>query len=157
MKLYEKHHIDLSRFCSSLISPSEAAKDVMGETLLRAFQNMDKLQQPDKFKSYLFAIASNVCKEFLRKYTHSSHPLKENINPCSENFGEQNSVQRILSFIPPKQAEVFMMYEVLDYSLETISDILNIPISTVKTRLRRARLQLESLLSDEFKKNITHF
>lgn len=157
MQLYEAHHQDLSRFCSSLIWDKDKAKDVMSETILRAYQNFEKVESAEKFKSYLFAIAANVHREYKRKYPNAVELDAESSSTIEMKFGEQHAIQKILALLPPKQAEVFTMYEVLDQSLETIADTLDTNISTVKTRLRRARQQLEKILSSEFKQHITHF
>jgi RNA polymerase sigma-70 factor (ECF subfamily) len=158
MQLYEMHHKELSNFCRSLEHDPEDAKELMSETISRAFMRFNNLRDQSKFKSFLFGIASNTLKEFIRK---KSRPLPEpkviNLYGNESKDAENHTINQILGQIPAKQAEAFVLYEIVDMSLIDIAKSLDINLSTVKTRLSRARVALAELLHDEFKQHITNY
>lgn len=153
---YHKHHQDLSNFCRSLERDPEQAKELMSETVSRAFVGFEKLKDPAKFKSFIFSIASNVLKETIRKKNRRL-PFGNFLQKGNTSQAEDYTVQQILSLIPPKYAEVFVLFEIVDMPLNEISKVLGTNLSTVKTRLSRARKKLEELLQSEFSQYITHF
>ena len=57
--------------------------------------------------------------------------------------------KKILNQLPENQREIFVLFEINDLSLNEISEIENIPLSTVKTRLSRAREALAEIYKDE--------
>lgn len=158
MQLYEKHHQALSHFCRSIERDEEDAKELMSETISRAYINFEKLLDPRKFKSFLFGIASNTLKESIRKKSRTNEQVKVvSIRGKATEQVEQHTINLILSKIPDKQAEVFLLFEIADMSLADITESLNLNLSTVKTRLSRARQSLVNLLSDEFQQHISNF
>jgi len=158
MQLYEMHHKALSNFCRSLEHDTEDAKELMSETISRAFTRFHSLKDKSKFKSFLFGIASNTLKEIIRK---KSRPLPEskviNMHGKETSEAENHTINQIMAQIPAKQAEVFVLYEIVDMSLNDIAKMLNSNLSTVKTRLSRARVALAELLNDEFQQHITNY
>ena len=158
MQLYEEYHQELSHFCRSLEHDPEDAKELMSETISRAFTGFEKLKDRTKFKSFLFGIASNTLKEFIRK---KYRPLPEtkviNLHSNETRDAENHTINQIMAQIPAKQAEVFVLYEIVDMSLADIAKTLDANLSTVKTRLSRARSALAILLNDEFKQHITNY
>lgn len=158
MQLYEEHHKELSHFCRSLEHDPEDAKELMSETISRAFTGFEKLKDRTKFKSFLFGIASNTLKEFIRK---KSRPLPDakviSLHSSDTKEAENHTINQIMAQIPAKQAEVFVLFEIVDMSLADIAKTLDCNLSTVKTRLSRAREALATLLNDEFKQHITNY
>jgi RNA polymerase sigma-70 factor (ECF subfamily) len=130
----------------------------MSETISRAFAGFEKLKDRTKFKSFLFGIASNTLKEIIRK---KSRPLPEakiiSLHNSETKEAEKHTINQIMAQIPEKQAEVFILFEIVDMSLADIADTLDTNLSTVKTRLSRAREALATLLNDEFKQHITNY
>ena len=158
MQLYEAYHKELSHFCRSLEDDPEDAKELMSETICRAFTGFEKLKDPTKFKSFLFGIASNTLKEFIRKKYRTIQPRIATLGySISTDAAENHTLNQIMAQIPTKQAEVFVLFEIVDMSLADIAKTLETNLSTVKTRLRRAREALAALLNDEFKQHITNY
>lgn len=157
MQYYEQYHLDLSHFCNSLERNRENAKELMSETISRAFEGFNRLEDKSKFKSYLFGIAANTLKETIRKKNRTLPETRVVSISKSTSKSEEYAVNLILKEIPEKQAEVFVLFEIADISLVDISETLGVNISTVKTRLSRARMALRSLLQDEFNQHIKHY
>mgnify|MGYP006075695413 FL=1 len=158
MQLYEEYHQDLSHFCRSLEHDTEDAKELMSETISRAFRGFSRLKDTSKFKSYLFGIASNTLKETIRKKSRvAPEPNVISINNSERSRAESHTVNQILNQIPTKQAEVFILFEIADMPLAEIAKTLDTNLSTVKTRLGRARAALKELLASEFNQHITNY
>ncbi|MBJ7429426.1 MAG: hypothetical protein JHD28_10800 [Bacteroidia bacterium] len=66
MDLYKPTHERLYRFVQTLIWDKEEAKDIVNETALIAFEKFDSIINKDLFLSYLFSIASYLCKSALK-------------------------------------------------------------------------------------------
>ncbi len=142
----------------SLERNPDQARDLMGDVILRAYERFDKLNDHTKFKSFLFSIAVNVRRELYRKKLNNEKYLEsiseQNTTPI---YGEDTRVYEVIHNLSKEQAEVFILFEMSDISLKDISIMTNTNISTVKTRLSRARNNLRKMLTQEFKKHITTF
>ena len=100
--------------------------------------------------NYLYTIASNLCKDYLKKIKEI--PLEEN------EIVEENQMENILNKILVEQAlkqlpvvlcEVLTLYYFQELKLTEISDTLQIGLPLVKYRLRKAKIQLEEVLRKE--------
>lgn len=158
LELYKAYHQDLSNYCRSMVYHEDAAKDLMGESVMRALEAFEKLNDKQRFKSFLFGIASNVFKEQLRKMQSEQKHLDSLVAGVDElKGGEDAQLDKLLSLISVEQAEVFVLYEISDLSLKEIAEVLNENLSTVKTRLKRGRENLKAKLSKEFEQHINYF
>ena len=78
LELYQPVHLPLSRFCRAIAGNVEDAEDLMNDTVLNAFESLDKLKNTEAFKSYIFSIASNLNKmRFRRKKFRAEFNEKE--------------------------------------------------------------------------------
>jgi DNA-directed RNA polymerase specialized sigma24 family protein len=64
--LYENFKHELSCYCRAVMKDEDDAKDLMSETVL-AFESFEKMKEPEKFKYFLFGIASRLFKKKLRQ------------------------------------------------------------------------------------------
>src|SRR5437763_10836288 len=67
MLLYEPVHERLNRFVHSMVWNREDARDVIADTVLKAFENFEKIEHKESFLYYLFGIASNLAKHRSRR------------------------------------------------------------------------------------------
>ena len=156
MQLYESYHKDLSNFCNSLNYDRHEAKELMSETIVRALEGFDKLKKKSSFKSYLFSIAINIRKENLRKKNRVI-PMRGLVQKGDTQRAEDYTIKQILAQLPQEQAEVFLLFEIVDMSLTEIAETLDSNLSTAKTRQSRARKKLKELLATEFNQHISNF
>jgi RNA polymerase sigma-70 factor, ECF subfamily len=140
------------------------AEDIAQEAFIRAYVNIKSFNQDLKFSTWLFRIATNLCIDRIRKkkpdyyldaevsgtdgltmYSQlpSNSPLPENE---LESLELQETVQKEILKLPEKYRSVIVLKYMEELSLNEISEILDMPLGTVKTRIHRGREALRQQL-----------
>jgi RNA polymerase sigma-70 factor (ECF subfamily) len=140
-----------------MVGNMHEAQDVAQEAFLRAYTNIDRFDIDRKFSTWLFRIATNVAIDRLRKkkpdyylqeevkgsdgLTYESQLAAEDELPDDQvvKLERQEWVQAEINQLPPKYRTAIILRYIEDLSINEISEILNIPPSTVKTRIHRGR------------------
>ena len=151
MKLFEPLNARLSRFVQTLVWNKHDAKDIISETILIAFENLDKLKSEDAFLSYLFSIATNLVNKKLRRKKFwgifdSNKELNIPDNTSSESLLMLFELNKALQTIPAKQREALVYFEISGLTMNEIAEIQNLTVGGVKTNIARARKALAILL-----------
>ena len=146
--LYEKYYGDVYRYCAYRVGSLHYAEDLAQDTFLRFFRYNGDTQLKN-VKAYILKIASNVCTSHL-----STHPntveLGDSIPDTYDDMtDDQVAVRRAISALPDEYREVIILYYYNNMNTSKIAQMQNIPVSTVKTRLSRAREKLKTLLIKE--------
>lgn len=146
-----------------MLGRDEDARDVCQETFLAAFRNLRKFRGEAKFSSWIYRIALNACHSKLRRHdgvaTRSLDEVDEDgrVDEFADSRIEdvpdrlqrhQRSaiVRRALNGLPPEMRQVIVMKEYEELTFAEIAEILEIPLSTVKSRLYTGLSQLRSRL-----------
>lgn len=154
-----------------VVGSFQDAEDIAQETFIKAYDNLFTLKDKAKFGGWLRVITLNLCKMWLRKSVKES--LFETSSLQSEEYDEetissfreddidsslatnvtpedicinkefQETIFTVLSTLPPKSQAVITLFYLNDLSYKEIGDFLNLPVSTVQSRLQRARKQLK--------------
>jgi len=157
--IYKNHIEALNSFAMKLTRNKMDADDLVQETAIKAFRNYKKFRSEDSFKNWSFTILKNT---FITNYNKSkrenivSTPIGElqfAINPKLEPHKSSNRelqfVKKSIENLSDKSKEPFKMY-VSGYAYKEISQYLNIPIGTVKSRINFARTKLKQSYQDIF-------
>jgi len=149
-----------------MLGRDEDAQDVCQETFLAAFRNLRKFRGESKFSSWLYRIALNACHSRLRRSGTSAEQSidaedeagrkHELADTASESLTDRlyrdqraNIVRRALQTLPPEMRQIIVMKEYEELTFAEIAEVLQIPVSTVKSRLytglQQMRLRLEHL------------
>lgn len=149
----------------------QEAEDVVQETFLRVYANLRQYNSDYKFSTWLYRIATNICVDRLRKRkandsldeqamesdgsTYYGSTLYNKLSstemtPEEEMIRQetQYEVQNAINHLPPAYRAAILLKYIHDQSLQEVSDILQIPVSTVKTRIHRGRELLKSILDE---------
>jgi RNA polymerase sigma-70 factor (ECF subfamily) len=134
-----------------LLNRREDAQDVAQEVFLKAYQNLRRLEDADKFASWLFRIAHNEAYSLLRK----SRPEDEFvIDPAGGDtlrrlYPSETAlaVASALARLSADQREVVVLKVYQGFKFEEIADVLDEPVSTVKSRLYTAMDVLKDVLA----------
>ena len=122
------------------------AEDIAQNAFIQAFGNLSILNDRAKFGVWLRAITLNLCKMWLRRSVKELLiPLPTNETPTDVCIDEefQESVSTALSALPPKNQVVITLFYIDDLSYREIGNFLDLHVSTVQSRLQRARKQLK--------------
>ena len=126
------------------------AEDLTQEIFIRFFTRLPDYHYKGKTLNYLYTIASNLCKDYLKKIKEI--PLEENEiveENQMENILNKILVEQALKQLPVELCEVLTLYYFQELKLTEISDTLQIGLPLVKYRLRKAKIQLEEVLRKE--------
>ena len=144
---------DLTRFALSLTGDPHASQDLVQETILKVWEARARLNTRN-LKSYLFTTLYHRFVDQLRgqKYLSSeplspeNHPLQEAWEPSPWEEVDDQTVRQAVEELPSPFKEVVLLVDLMELSYQEVSQILNCPIGTVRSRLHRARLMLREKL-----------
>jgi RNA polymerase sigma-70 factor (ECF subfamily) len=137
------------------------AEDAVQECYLRALRHFDTFRGDD-IKPWLLAILRNVCHVEFRRRTRvvlydanaeaenpeGTIPMWQKVQESPESALEQKSdartMQELVAALPESFREVIVLREVEDLSYRQISEVLDVPVGTVMSRLARARATLRA-------------
>ena len=161
LELLKPCYNDALKYCKALCAKRSAddAEDVLQQSLLKALENFDKLNEQQKFRSWLFTIITrefydSVRKDFWKKFlpvdnTPSLQDFPE-IFDRIENNETKMILDSALSKISVKERSALLLFELGGFSMEEIKIIQNErSLSSVKSRLSRTREKLRRIITDE--------
>ena len=141
-----------------LRNPSDA-EDVVQDAFLQALRKLDTFQGNSKFYTWLFRIARNTALSKLRRkkptVSLDTTASQQRLDFPDDGFGpstemerreRQAGLMRAMDQLSGEHREILILREMEEQNYETISEILELPVGTVRSRLHRARSQLKELL-----------
>jgi RNA polymerase sigma-70 factor (ECF subfamily) len=153
------------QLCFRMLGNRHEAEDIAQEAFIRAFINIHTFNQKLKFSTWLYRIATNLSIDRIRKkkpdyfldaelagtdgLTMYSQLAANIMLPEDEleSLELQEIIQKAILILPDKYRSVIVLKYIDELSLKEISEILDLPIGTVKTRIHRGRESLKNLLS----------
>ncbi len=161
-KLVTRYHGQVYRLAFRFFNNPEDALDATQEVFLKAFRAIAAFQGRSSFKTWLFRITSNTCSTILQERTKQKKTFIESIlewftTPPGEDPEEavlkqeyqrelQGALQEKISKLPEVYRMPLILKDVESYSLEEISEILDLKEGTVKSRINRGRRLLQESL-----------
>ncbi len=153
---YKPLHDRLIRFVQSMVFNKEEVKDIVGETVLKTYENYETLRQKEALLSFMFTIASRlVYKAQENKKQHSFLSDSEHTDQVADTAAsphlkmEMKELYQAIHQLPEKQREALVMFEISGLSLNEIQQIQGDTLSAVKSRIARARESLKRILEEE--------
>ncbi len=165
-QLVQKYQGRLFNTLLHVVSSREEAEDVCQEALVQAFVKLDTFGGRSAFYTWLYRIAFNLSVSRRRRRRtevsidqHRERTGDEPQDAC-DGPGDQllraEQVRQVRSAIATLSEEyraILVLREMEGCCYETIAEILELPIGTVRSRLHRARLQLRELLQPLLQEN----
>jgi len=146
-EIYERHSKDVYRYAYWLSGSAEDADDITSETFARAWVGREEIRT-ETIKAYLFAIARNLYLKGLR-YTKrqadlTSHQPDPKPDPEQqvESSLELDHAMQVIQSLPETDRAAFLLRVQHELPYDEISRILQLPLTTVKVKIHRARLKL---------------
>lgn len=154
-KAFEEHILALEpklyrTACALLWNDADAA-DAMQECILKAWRKLDSLKDDERFSAWVMRILINECRSQQRRDKHRAIPFDEAIgdNEPSLEAAVDIGLRQALMKLPRKLRLPLLLHHMDGYSLDEISNMLHLPISTLKGRLYEARKKLRILMEGE--------
>jgi RNA polymerase sigma-70 factor (ECF subfamily) len=133
------------------IGREEDARDVCQETFLRAFRALPGFRGQAKFSSWLYRIALNLCRDWVRRERRTpvvqppedmdliemaaAAEPSESIEDLVARKDLTRLVERAMALLPEEQRTAIVLKEYHGLTFQEIADLVGCPLSTVKTRL----------------------
>lgn len=165
----------LTRIAQARGVAPDAIDDVVQETLLEAWNHLDRLYAPEGFHVWIDEICRNICRRYARRRAVDllrSAPLSRPYSAIEQQSGEEEAdlltdipadapdpleelsrqdmvllLDRALGMLPQNTRQVVEMCHLLELPRSEVAERLSISIGTLETRLHRARRQLRQILS----------
>lgn len=133
----------------------EAAKDLVSETVLKAFESFERIRSTKAFLSYLFTIAVRIHRHEQKRRAiwlplaaeHENHHASPASAP--DTGADTAQLYAALARLPKEQREAIVMSEIVGLSLAEVAEAQHASLSAVKTRVSRGRKRLAKLLGVE--------
>lgn len=145
----------LRAFALSLTYNTTAAEDLIQETALKAFANLDKYREGTNLIAWLFTIMRNSFHTQYRRNKRmvedadGSWAAKLASSPSQDDHIDCQMMRAALTQVPDKLREALFMVAVSGLSYEEAGRIMNVACGTIKSRVHRARKLLGQLLAIE--------
>lgn len=134
-----------------LVNQREDAMDVAQEVFLKAYQNLRKLEDAERFAAWLFRIAHNEAFSLLRKRRpEGDMPVESAVFSGSGSLMPVETslaVQRALKTLSEDQREAVLLKVYQGFKFEEMAEVLGCPVSTVKSRVYSGLEQLKFVLA----------
>ena len=158
-ELVRRHQDRLYHTLLHAAGHAEEAEDVAQEAFVQAFLKLKSFQGKSAFYTWLYRIAFNILISRQRKHrreicidpsdaAHSKNLVDENETPENrvQRLEREGQIHEALSHLSEEHRSILVLREMEGCCYETIAEILELPVGTVRSRLHRARLQLRDRL-----------
>ncbi|WP_121616696.1 sigma-70 family RNA polymerase sigma factor [Virgibacillus halodenitrificans] len=158
-KVMIEHGNELVRLAFSYVKDKETAKDLVQNSFIKCYKNIDSFRYDSQIKTWLSRITINECKDYLRSRNYKMERIKyfikntaRTVLPSTEKTVldkyKGKEIKDTIFSLPKVYREVVYLYYYDSLTTEEIADVLDIPVNTVKTRLRRAKQRLKPMLKE---------
>lgn len=153
LEIIKTYGNELLRTVYLMLGDFQEAEDIIQETLWLVIHKPESYRENRNFKSYLFTIALNLARDRLRSFWRKRIKLDDQLKHSKaisssaeelalKNFRYKSVTAHVLN-LPVDYKTVIVLHYYQEMSIIEISEILNWPEGTVKSKLHRARTQLK--------------
>jgi len=164
VELVNRYRNRLMSFIYRFVNDMEKAEDLVQDTLMKLYTHRSYYRNIAKFSTWIYTIAGNLAKtELRRKKRHKVTNLSQmgfeeqeyqlpSVEPetgeTAQSHYAEKQIQNAIQELPLHFRTVVILRDIQELSYEEISKIVDVPLGTVKSRINRARLQLQHSLKD---------
>ncbi len=173
-KLYKATYPKLRAITMSILKNEDDTEDVVQDTYVKAFSNLNQLGDPNKFDAWLCRIASNRCKDYLKKHkpllftdmssgNEDEDPYEWSIEDESGHYNPEEiaitddtrrQLMEIINTLPDEQRICLVCYAVEEMKIPEIARMMEVSESTVKSRLKYAKDKMKAKIEELEKKGV---
>ncbi|WP_062198039.1 RNA polymerase sigma factor [Massilibacterium senegalense] len=160
-ELFEKYSHRVYKTAFYIVKDPYLAQDVVQETFIKVYKNLDKVKDKDKISSWLTTVTTTTAIDEGRKRKRwnerttddvlidNNEPKKQSMSVVEKKVEESDTQEMIyhcLFKLDPKFKEVLMLKYISELKDKEIAEALEINLGTVKSRLYRAKLKFKDVL-----------
>ncbi len=168
-ELIEKYQKQIYSLTYRLTNNADDAQDLAQEVFIKVYQVLSKYDKDRPFFPWLYRVATNVCYTELRRKPNGEVSLEKVIEvgsliPISPEQPEeeyvqnetQELVQQALAALPENYRIPMVLRYLEELSYQEIADAMELPLTTIETRLYRGRILLQKKLNLVFERGLTN-
>tara|TARA_B000000557_G_C20794833_1_gene452751 strand:+ start:228 stop:815 length:588 start_codon:yes stop_codon:yes gene_type:complete len=164
IELVNRYRDRLINFVFQFLGDFEKAEDVVQDTMLKLYEKKHYYKEIAKFSTWLYTIARNLANTELRKQKRRKTTLLSNMSREEKEYElpaiqpdtgaevqseyVEKQIQNAIHALPEHFKTVIILRDIQELSYDEISSIVDVPIGTIKSRINRARLQLQADLKE---------
>lgn len=150
-ELIDKYNKNIYALAFNICKNKADAQDIVQDTFINYHVSDKEFESEEHIKAWLFRIAINKSKNITKSFWHKSRVTFEEYMNVIHFKDEKNKVlfEEVMN-LPEKYRIVIHLFYYEDYSIEEISECLNLSKSNVGVRLNRARNMLKKKLKEDF-------
>jgi RNA polymerase sigma-70 factor (ECF subfamily) len=163
-ELAGKANAGLYAFVRRMLGNTDDAQDICQEALLKAYVNIGRLREPEKFSAWLHHIALNLCRD--RHRAAKARPVLQSfeqagmveggsvaaaaaVQPSAEQSAQWSAVQQMLARLSPEQRTAILLREYQGFTSQEIAEITGVPAATVRTRIFYGLKAIRGMLDEQ--------
>ncbi len=162
--LISKYQLYAYNIAYRLMNNEEDAKDVTQESLIKIYKSIKDFNNKSNFSTWLYRIVINSCHDELRKRKQNTislhqqnqmdsseyqiHISDNSLNPekILEKKERERIVQESINELPLPNKTIIILRDIQGFSYDEITQIINEPLGTIKSRISRSRNMLKQIL-----------
>lgn len=149
-ELYSRHSSRVYAYCRRFLGSIEEAQDVFQDTFYKFFNSAKDHREMTNVPGFLLKIARNLCvnaKKKVRNHLLFEDYMVAETNDSSEKDELLKLIKTALELLSEEYREIFILREYDGLKYSEIAKILDIPVSTVKIRIFRAKEKIRKILA----------
>lgn len=159
-ELVRRYERQIYSLALRMMNNQEDANDVAQDIFIKIYHGLSKFDESRKFFSWMYKLALNVCYTQLKKRPPESYTLDNVIDfapliPDKDTYPEdyfeskelRELVQQAISELPESFRVPVLLRYMEELSYQQIADVMDLPVSTIETRLYRGKALLQKRLS----------
>jgi len=152
-EIYNRHQHLVYRTALAVTGDTAVAADLLQDVFLRLHRFSDRIDPERPLEPWLYRTTTNLTYTWVKRHKRFLRPLedmvewlagkKESPSQLTEKEEEWEDIRKAISRLPLVQRMVVVLYYINDLSLQEISEVLDVPVGTVKSRLYYGRQVLK--------------
>lgn len=158
--LVHRYHKPIYQYLQRMLNDSSLAEDLSQECFIRLCRSVQTGKLPSRFRPWIYRIATNLCKDVWKSPVYrkealweteklSHHSDKETVTSILERQWEREAVVRALGSLADDEREIIILRFYNELRLDEISEMLEMPLGSVKTKLYKTFKKMAVLLNVE--------
>ena len=160
-KLVRTHSDRIYNLAMMRCNHPSLAEDICQVTFMRAYKGIDKFREEAQMGTWLYRIALNVCHSMIKQEAKHSTVLSldeheemelvaEDVNVEADFYKgvQRDQIRQAIACLPRTQSDALTLYYLKEYQYSEVAQIMDIPLNTVKSHIRRAKLNLQRILME---------
>jgi RNA polymerase sigma-70 factor (ECF subfamily) len=148
--LYSLHSPSLYAFLLRLLGRWRSeAEDALQDVWLRAARDLPRFRGASAFRTWLFGIAVNRCREIIRLTPNATEELSEDLRAEVVAVAERIDLERAIARLSLRYREVLVLHDIYEHTHAEIAAMLGIDEGTSKSNLSRARAHLRNMIGEQ--------